>query len=180
VAGPVTNDVFQGDPADGYVSAAGFIVAGGSGVYVGDNALDDYSAGFLRFVHASVPAGASVVSATLYAYQSVAIGTPFTQLGAAVLVDHVNIDLGAGAGLDPLDLGSAAYAVGIGSLSSSMALGFRFLDVTAAVQADLDAGRSTSDFRLYFASGTDGAGDADYVLFDDAEAGGPALLITWR
>jgi hypothetical protein len=179
--GPAANAVFSGDPAaDGSVSLGGLMSSPSGGVPVGDFFNNDAGRGFLRFAHPSIPTGATVLSATLHAQQVSVTGTPFADLGPNVVVDHVDIDLGAGPGLDAQDYNSAAFSLAIGSLSSGVALGSKWVDVTAAVQADVTAGRTKSDFRLTFALATDGNADIDQVMFTDAEASGPALLVTWK
>jgi hypothetical protein len=122
--------------------------------------------GYMRFDLSSLPPGASIASATLVTYQDAVDGAPFDT--GSVVLDHVDL----GPGLDKDDDGAAPLPGGLlfATLSTSAAPGERAVDVTAAVQADLAGGRSTSDFRLrLIGAGTDTVG----VVFDDHTAVGP-------
>jgi hypothetical protein len=152
---------------DGFVTDDGFVdTATSSAVAVGDTdgTFDNYARGFVRFDRSSLPPGATVVSATLRLHQSAVTGAPYATHGD-VLVDHVDI----GTSLDAGDFGALPLIPALGTLSDDAGIESKDVDVTAAVLADVLAGRTTSDFRLYFPLPTDGDGAEDYVQFDDVE-----------
>jgi DNA-binding beta-propeller fold protein YncE len=113
----------------------------------------------------SIPASATITSATLRLYQCDVAGAPYAHLGN-VIVDHVNY----GAALSASAYSGATVSSNIGTLSTTASLGYRSLDVKTRVQADMTAARVRSQFRLqfslldYFANATD-----DFVQFTDAE-----------
>lgn len=143
-------------------------------IRVGDSTGDDERRGFLRFDLSALPAGAEIVEARVHIGQENVVGAPFTTMGA-VIVDHVNM----GAGFSIADFGAVPLTFGIGVLSSSSTLGARVVDVTDAVEADIAAGRTRSDFRLRFGVGTDADGVQDYVDFNDADDQGGSGLIPY-
>ncbi len=172
-------------PSD--ITADGFATQGGgysaAFLLVGDETSNDGIRGLYRFPLLPLPAGATVTKATLSTNQFEVIGSPYPALGD-LLVDSVDLDDGVGVGLDADDYFSAAFSTVVGSLSASAALGPRTLDVTAAVQADLAAGRSFSDFRVYFQFQTDGNFTGDQIkLVSASDDGGtgvaPKLLVTY-
>jgi hypothetical protein len=152
--------------ADGYVTD--FPDAENSGadaIAVGDTFFFASTIrGFVRFPLASIPAGATILSAKLRLYQSAVFGNPYGVLGD-MLVDHVNI----GAALDVTDLNAVALQSDIGTISTSPAIGFIDLDVKDQIEADLAAARTNSDFRLRHVLTTNGDFVADYVRINDAE-----------
>jgi hypothetical protein len=172
--------VLTSDPLnDGFATQGGGYSAGF--LLVGDETSNDGIVGLHRFPLV-LPAGATVVQAVLETYQFEVIGSPYAGLGD-LRVDSIDLDDGVGAGLDEGDYSSAAFSTVPGSLSSSSTLGPRSIDVTAAVQADVAAGRANSDFRIYFQSQTDGNGTEDQVkLISASDDGGtgraPTLTIT--
>ncbi len=174
------------DPAvDGFATGGGGSSVGF--VLVGDEVLNDGIRGLYRFSLATLPAGASVSAATLKVNQfESSTGTPYdAALGLGNLsVESVDIGLGLDVLLDPDDYATAAFSAVPGSLSSSAALGSKSINVTAAVQADLAAGRLNSDFRVRFTVETNGDGSEDQVkLTSGSDNGGtgvfPTLVITY-
>jgi hypothetical protein len=72
---------------------------------------------------------------------------------------------------------SASALDALGSLSSDADLEYKSLDVTAAVLADIAAGRTSSDFRVSF---TGGSGDPTSVGFDGpADPNPPQFLVVY-
>ncbi len=114
---------------------------------------------------ASMPATATIMSATLRLYQCNIAGLPYAHLGN-VLVDQVDYGntLSAGA------YNGMTVVSNIGTLSTTPTLGYRSLNVSARLQDDLSAARTASQYRLRFSlldrftNGTD-----DYVQFTDAD-----------
>lgn len=151
---------------DGIVESDGTVYEQDAyGVALGDGSPGDGWRGIVTFDLGPIPAGATVQEATLRLLQFGVQGTPYAKLGGAVLVDHIDV----GATLDAGDYDSAAYSADIGTLSSNPTLEVKSLGVDAAVQADVDATRTRSAFRLRFAVESDGAPGADYVNFNEQE-----------
>ncbi len=157
------------DPAlDGFVTNDGQAIATGAGPAVGDtDAILPGRAGrqFFSFQIAGVPTTAEIVSATLRLYQAGVDGDPFGSLGSLV-VDRVDL----GDALDASDYDRPALQAEIGLLPTEVTLGYKALDVTAAVQAERASGRTRLQLRLRF-SQRDGDHDTqnDLVAFSDAE-----------
>src|SRR5262245_41915179 len=133
-----------------------------AGVSVGDHNGPGNTQGFFRFDIHALPPPSQIVSVTLHAYQFLIYGTPYASLGT-LLVDHVDV----GPALDSADHGAAPIVAGFTSFPSDPALGWRVVDVTARVLADLAAQRTTSDFRLRFSVANDGDGMEDDPRFND-------------
>jgi hypothetical protein len=164
---------------DGFITWPGVVTAGGEAVAIGDDADDAWTYGCYRFVHPGLPSGARVWAAALRVYQFAVVGSPYPTLGG-VHVAHVDL----GFGLDAGDM-TGALAADVGVISTDATLGYKDLDVTAQVKADLAAGRKSSDFRLTFYLGTDGDSAPDLARFTDAEdlqgiGHPPELVVTWN
>jgi len=146
----------------------------------GDNAVGNSpDRGFYSFEIQSIPAGATIVSATLRAYQTSVIGDPYTTLGN-VIVDHLDY----GAALNASAFDAAALASNIGTLSSTPTLEYKALDVTASVVADRAAARARSQFRLRFSPLELGPGFANRLAVFDVGTGAganpPQLVVVYR
>ena len=138
--------------------------------------------GFYAFPLDLIPAGTTIVRATLRSSQLSVLGTPYVKLGGAILVDHIDL----GPALDSADFASAALPTGLGALSTNDTVEPKSLDVTAAVQADVDSGRPRSSFRLQFGVWDVGLPTRDVVLLNnetDSSASDlptPTLDVTYR
>ncbi len=113
----------------------------------------------------SLPATATILSASLRLYQCSVAGLPYARLGN-VLVDQVNYGNALSAGA----YDGMTVVSNIGTLSTDSALGYRSLNVATRVQNDLMAARTASQYRLRFSlldRFTNGADD--YAQFTDAE-----------
>lgn len=133
---------------DGWVQSDGVANANAGGPLVGD--FEQFSPGvgyrqFYSFDISTIPAGAHIVSATLRLYQAVVVGSPYVNLGN-LIVDRVDI----GAALDGVDFNAAPLTANLGTLSTNATIEYKTLDVSTAVQADLGASRSKSQFRIRF------------------------------
>jgi hypothetical protein len=172
------------EPArDGWVSAGGLAVT--QSTVEGTPGTGDVGAGgsarrqFFSFDLSALPAGARVDSALLTLYQARVDGTPYATHGT-VVVDHVAYDT-----LDAADFSLPSLGDALGTLSADPALALRMLDVTAAVAADLAAGRTRTQLRLrWSALDLDGDATTDQAAFadaDDALGTGlpPRLLLTY-
>jgi hypothetical protein len=154
----------------------------------GSGSLQTYLAGdgrtnlgnrmFFGFDLSSLPSDAIIVSARLQATDNGAgSGDPYATMGD-LLLDHVDV----GASLDGTDFAAPALSSGIAILSHVRA-GAKDAEVTAAVAADVAAGRSTSDFRAGFRDLTDGDSSIDTAVFqsDSYDPGhGPRLVVVYR
>lgn len=165
---------------DGWVRSDGAVNTDGVALLAGDSGTVDNATyrSYLSFDLGSLT-GVTVVSATLGAYQNSVTGTPYTGLdvGSSDLrLDHVNY----GGSLTSTDFDPEVYAT-LGDLSSSATLGVKSLAVLGALNADLAAGRSRSQYRLRFAALTDGDGQADFAWLHSGEHGEhpPTLEVTY-
>lgn len=153
---------------DGHVLSDGTALTAGGGPRTGD--LDSFLVStsarqFYSFALDNIPAGVSVVNASLRLYQAQVTGQPYSDLGS-VAVDHINY----GASLTSNDYLGGTLASNIGTLSTTTATEYKVMDVSSRVSADLTAARVRSQYRLRFRpleSNTDGSDD--YVQFTDAE-----------
>ena len=98
----------------------------------------------LSFDLSGIPAGATILSAELTVEQVYTEGDPYAS--GPLLLDHVDL---AGS-LDAADFDSASLTPGVGVLSLDLNLAPKTTSVTAAIQADVAAGRTTSSLRGYF------------------------------
>ena len=152
---------------DGWVRSDGDVVTVEGGPITGDYDSINPNVGlrqFFSFDLSALPAGASVVSATLRIFQSGTSGTPYVTHGS-VLVDHMAYGGSLVAGhYDDVPLAA------LGVFSSDPTAEYKTIDVTASVQADLEAARARSQYRLRFSDmDSDNDGTRDYASFVDTE-----------
>jgi len=161
-------DALTGDAIDGQTPL------GSVQPFVGDTPTNLGIRAFYSFDLSGLPAGAAVTQAVFTTAQVGApFGTPYADLGGAIVVTHVDL----GGTLDTGDFDSPALTPSPGAISDDPAAGVRSLDVTAQVVADLGAGRTTSEYRLAFAADTEGGNDEDTVQFEDALGAGGTVPI---
>jgi hypothetical protein len=169
---------------DGFVTSTGTADVNGGGPAVGD--LDGVTQGlnarqFYSFDLSGIASQATVVDATVRLFQARVIGTPYASHGEVVL-DHVDY----GSSLDVGDFGGGTLTAAIAVLATQPDTAYHAADVSGEVQADLEAGRSRTQYRLRFSlQGSDGDMANDIVVFSDSEesagAGAPPqLIITYR
>jgi hypothetical protein len=159
------------DPAlTGAVLADGSLQTGAGGdPLAGDGSDNVQRKGFVALVLDDVPPGAVIESATFDATQYLTLGAPFASLGT-LGVQHIVADA-----LDA-DAFAVASLADLGVFSASAADGPRTADITAALAADLAAGRSRAQLRLEFDSATDGDGSTDRTRLD-APGGSVVVLV---
>lgn len=156
-----------------------------SEIAVGDlDALDpgETQRGFVTFDMSALD-GDSAESASLRVYECAVFGDPFSSLGA-VVVDHITPATPPGSA----QYSGSTLASGIGTIAPDATVGFRYLPVTSAVESDVAAKGTYSQFRLRF-SNEDGNnnGVSDYVDFNTSESGdctgnaanAPVLIVTY-
>ncbi len=163
---PTTLSIASADSNDGRLVGTGsggvLVVCCGlnAAMYVGQasasfsllNFVPGISRGYVRFLLDQIPAGRTIVSATLRLQQTQPsmLGSgvdPYPTMGN-VVIDHVDF----GTKIDSTDFNSAAIAPSAAVLSTNFLKELKSVDVTALVRADYQAGRGHSDFRLRFAS----------------------------
>jgi hypothetical protein len=154
--------------ADGNVYSSGTVVTN-EHIWV-EYTLLNPSFGILGFDVSSL-AGKTIASAKLRVYL-----TQYTDTLNIVTVDHINF----GSSIDASDYSGGTLAGNIGTISSTSIIEWKELDVTSYVQADLTAGRTSSQYRFMF----NGVLGTSLALFEDAENTGgtgnkPQLVVTY-
>ncbi len=171
-SGPGASTIVSNAAQDGYLTAIDTTTSPQrnvvNGIGVGDNdrfARRRSVRGFVSFDLGGLPPGARITSATLRVYQTSTVGSPYTKLGD-IRADHVDYGgaLDYGEFTTPF-LGSST----VGVISRDASLGWKELDVTDRVIADLEAGRTRSQYRLRFLPLYSGDATNDWALFEDGE-----------
>jgi hypothetical protein len=117
----------------------------------------------VAFLRAPVPAGATVLAATLSAART-QTGTPYAPAGQQLLVEAVPW-VSTGGGLDPGDFLAPALA-GTAPVVAATSPGTTLVvDVRPLVQAYVNAGSTTVDFRLRFQIDGPPLGPGDYETY---------------
>ena len=184
VGGNIVRVVANNDDNDGFSSHDGINDGeGGTEIQVGttDSTRDDVVVGFLHFDLPSLPIGGTVTSARLRVFLASMQNDPFQRfLAGGIRVDH--IDFGTTLEIQNGDEfylptpNSIVLQENIGGLTSSGSAGWKEIDVTSQVQADIAASRGRSQFGLRFLfdqtiadpNGDDCNFNDEYVLFEDA------------
>lgn len=140
------------------------------------NIPPDYERAFVGFDISSIHS--TIVSATLRIYQAeITEGAPYTALGN-LIVDHVNF----GTSLSSADFTGNTLTNNIGTISNNANIEWKTLDVKDYVQADINAGRTSSQFRIRFTNDT--AVDENWITLEDADdycdtGNKPELVVTY-
>jgi hypothetical protein len=137
---------------------------------------------YYSFRLSPLPSGAEVVSAQLRLYQARTVGSPFAKLGE-IWVDHVHFT-----NLNELYYSGHALEERVGLLTAEASGGYKTVDVTANLLADLALGHAYSAYRVRFYDEVAGFLDGveDYVNFTDREDSccgvgfPPQLVVTYR
>lgn len=117
--------------------------------------------GAMSFDLTLIPAGEKVTSATLFTRECAVVGSPIAKMGN-VLLEHVNF----GPVLDYTAYNTPVLDTTGGILTSDSTVGKHTRNVTAAVLADLAAGRTTTQFLLIMSEFADSHDSVnDYVVF---------------
>lgn len=122
------------------------------------------SVAYFSFDLPELPAGAQIKSATLSLYNRATQGDPQGMM-VLVRVDHVNY----GTLFPQTLLGAQGLDFNIATISDIGTLGRKNIDVTEQVQADVDAGRERSQYRLRGAIASNLDNVADIALLTDGE-----------
>ncbi len=142
-------------------SAAIPLVGDGGGATDGTTLIYN---GLWSFDLSGLPSGAQITSATLQLYQTAAAGDPAGSFGLA-RVDHVNF----GATFPTSTATINALSLNFAQITDLTNAGPKQVDATTEVQADLDAGRPRSQFRMRMGFGTDFDGIADWCNMTDQD-----------
>jgi len=134
-----------------------------AGIAIGDNEDNVYTRGLFSFDISDIIG--TVSTATLSLYQGDTDGTPYADLGVLIL-DHVNFGDSIEANESNFSGNTETASVDSTTDSSN---GWKEFDVADCVQADIDAGRTTSQFRVKFADGTDNDSSDDLAYFESSE-----------
>jgi hypothetical protein len=152
----------------------GGILVGAAFTFFGDRIVDR---GLYSFPLADLPAGVTIVSATLRLSQTLATDDGYERMGD-LLVDHLD----PGPSLDVLDF-FPILPIGtrVGTLSTDATLGYKEMEVTRSVSDDLVNARARAGFLLSFANES----SVGVVEFEDSEnhfASGllPELVVVYR
>ncbi len=161
---------------DGIVTSGGSVMTIAE-IFAGDTYVNTGVRGFVSFDIASIPPGATIISATLKMYQEAVNGTPYADLGN-IMVDHIDY----GPTLDSDDYSLLALEDDIGTISNNGAFEFKTLDVTESLQDDMDHGRTRSQYRLRFPTQTDNDSIEDAAFFVQANYGdnSPKLVVIYE
>ena len=137
--------------------------------HVGDGALIAGSGapravGYYSFDVSELPADAVIRSATMRLYTVDTEGDPQGMM-VLVRIDHVNY----GSVFPQTALGATGLDFNFATISDIGTIGAHEIDVTEQLQADIDAGRQTSQYRLRGAIPTDSDAVTDLAELSDAE-----------
>jgi len=187
--GPVVTIYMNGDQS-GYVESGSYHAAVHAvEPVVGDVDSDTRGSilrGILQFPIDTIPHAAAVTEAKIVLTQCKVVGNPYGVHGN-VFVDHITFT-------DPFDTSafdSPAIGATLGVISDNAKLEKKSLTVTTAVQADLAAGRSSTQYRLrmpvfngppdtvsnYAVFNTLGL---DHILCPSTTSGYPILIVTYH
>ena len=108
--------------------------------------------GFVSFDISSIPAGATIESATLRLYQTEVIGDPYGSLGS-LKIDHLNY----GDSLENADYNASSISASFATLTSNATIEWKDVNVTDRLKDDITNSRSRSQYRLKFATEATGA-----------------------
>jgi hypothetical protein len=146
---------------------------------------ENWNRGYLSFNISTVSDTIQTVVMCIYQFESIGNSTSgiFPTLGSNCLIDHIAY----GDTLDTLDW--AAGDIGdsqtitseFGNISSSPDTGWKTLDITSCLQADLAAGRSRTQFRIRFSFDTDHDWLSDHLSFytGNSTINRPHLMISY-
>jgi len=133
---------------------------------VGSPSYELVSRGFVSFDIPSSLNGKTIEKVTLRMYQRSVTGTPYGTSNN-LIVDHIDY----GNSLEAADYDKSPIASDIGALSPNAVVQWKDLDVTSSFNNDLTNSRSRSQYRIRFATETDGDGSEDFTYFDSANPG---------
>jgi hypothetical protein len=121
--------------------------------------------GFVSFDITSIPSGKTIDQATLRLYQTSITGDPYG-VGGSLKADHLNY----GSSFENADYNASSISSSFGTLSPNAVIQWKDLDVTDRLKDDISNGRTRSQYRLHFATESQG-GDVtgDFANFESAD-----------
>jgi hypothetical protein len=177
--------VIYGDPSDGVVSSDGGINSANVFFWIGDEASPPNVVlrSFVKFSLAGVSGkvGSATLKLSVQISEKDGVGggvSPLQNIGLGdCLVIHIN-DYGT---LNPSDFNTPSIGNDPGVLISSSTnpnVGYLSIDVTSAMQDDIDNGRAFTSFMIKMAIDTDNDGLVDRFFFSAAEdsSGRPPII----
>jgi hypothetical protein len=121
--------------------------------------------GFVSFDISDIPDGATITEAKLAMYLARVIGDP-VGAGVRVKVDHLDY----GDTFENSDYNQPSLSGSFGTLTEADSIGWKEVRVDDQVQADLDAGRNRSQFRIHLAVENIGGNvTGDSMYFESAD-----------
>lgn len=175
---PIPQTIFVGGDADftGHLvevtAGMTYVATTNTNMEAGDTSGNNHKKGYIRFDLSTVPAGATVQSATMSITQVAPTGTPYAQLLTNLQVDHIDM----GAALEDSDFTGNSLALNIGTISMDGTAEVKTLSVGQQIALDLAQGRTTSDFRFSFPIPTDNGSDDDFASFVGSNFAGAPIL----
>ena len=155
--------------------------AGSRAIRMGDNKADKQYKSILSFDTASIPEGATILSATLQITRGGDTGTnPFTTHGTC-LVDMIKGSFGGNPALQNSDF--QAQADSVASITNQGGNGATYrVNLDSAIDYVNNAGRT--QLRLYFSNDDNGDGGNDFAGYYSANSSNPAhhpkLIVTYQ
>ncbi|MCW3975904.1 MAG: hypothetical protein NWE86_06660 [Candidatus Bathyarchaeota archaeon] len=157
-------DIIYSDPEDGIVGSNNFV--NNDVINVGDTSLNVYFRGFVKFSLSGVSGSISSATLNLYLWSSYSNGAydSLPNLTNPGLGDLQVIHIADYGTLSSEDFDDTSIGNDPGVLISGSATpptGYISIDITAAMQDDIDNGRAFTSFLIKLATDTDGTFDTD-------------------
>ena len=144
----------------------------GVGEFGPDNQFMNNWRGIMTFDISGIPAGATIQSAELVAFQFQVNGDPYFNLGR-MIVDHIEM----GPAMDGTAYDGFTVANDVATLSTDETIGIKSVNVTALVQRDLDAATTgLTQLRLRFQNAHNGNATIDNAFIAGPESANSAFL----
>jgi endoglucanase len=170
---------------DGYIRASSSTNTAGGSIYatttpsrLGDDSSNRQYKGLVSFDTSTLPAGATIASATVKIKQSASTGTPFTSLGTCYL-DIKRGGFNGNTSLEAADFTATADATQVATMSNPGSNGAWSTGSLNATGLALINRSGVTQLRVYFLTATDSDGGNDYISWytgDDATASNRPVL----
>jgi len=172
-------DIIYSDSQDGWVNSLGFLDSTTIYIFTGDTVANYYFQGFVKFGLSGISGTVSSARLYLYVYQSSVDGTldttdplqPPDGLGdclARHIADYGTLDI---SDLDAPSIGNDPGVLLTDALPGPN-VGYLSIDVTTAMQDDINNGRSFSSFMIKMFTDTDDNDDEEGWWFYTSEQTG--------
>lgn len=137
--------IIKSESLDGYVSSTDTVNLT-QDILVG-NTETEINRGVVSFSLDAIPQGVQIEKALLRLYQIKVVGSPFGNFGQ-IQFDHIDL----GSNLEALDYDSASLQASFVSLPQSTVAGWKEINVSEQVKADIQMVKTQSQFRIHFAN----------------------------